>query len=1233
MYLAGTIDPGHGKATIAVDDGEPVTVDTSGKERATGQIWFSSGDLEDGAHTLTLYADTKAIGIEAAYVINNDGVGMIGLEADEFTMNEDETLNVKVIRVGGTNGPVKAYLSPNPGSAIQDDFYTEPAVVTLADGESETTVPVITRRNTNRTGTQDFTIELNSPSSGLIIGLIDTATVNILDAESMTKEQLQKLADSVDGWSRTVYAGDWTAFENALAYVKALLAQESPDALAMGRAYAALQNAKDNLKERTQFTEEDPVVFPTKQSQTVRAEAEQLELDDTDAAAGKEIRVVDKSTGSNGKHVGWFENGNSMKMHYYAAQEGTYTVTLTYACGRPERNKNNLTFTGDKLETSVTEEFMQKDPNDWGTVWQTREFDIKITEAGEGTINITTTNGGPNLDKFEIVPKDIVYVYDISASATKGGRAELSEKQVLQGEDVEVTITPDYGYTLTSLAVNGSEVSGFHKHNIDYSISNITEDKTITAAFEKTGYTEGEPFAFPTEGNTAVLEAEDFTLFNVNGNTEQWKLGIINGRTSGWEGGATYINSFDPGDYISVPYTAEAGTYDVAVRYSSGSTENKLVWSSDGTIKDGQASAGNGNASEFVTAEFEVTVTESGSGIWTFTSPAAGKSPRIDKFEITSRDTVPEPAEKYSVAATVEGGHGTVSADPQEVTAGEDAAVTFVPDEGYAVGTVKVNDAEVRTEGNSYLISDIREDQKVVATYDFDYYTEKEPFHFPAAAGASETVQAEHFILYDNNDGEEPIREDKAEWADGGKFVNWFNAGDSIVLNYYAEKAGKYKFTMRYQSGSPANGISWSGDKIEPGSLDGVTADPFTRLQPRTADFSVNVTEAGSGQLIIKSGQAKAPQVDRFIVELADEKGTVAPVDKVKLDEQIKKAEAEAAKTDVFTPESIEFLNTTIEAAREVLESEAAEQEDVNERIALLQEAVANLVRLPETFEVTAAAGADGKIELTGSAQDGTVEKGKNVTYTVTADEGFVIDTLTVDGQEVAEASGQKSYTGTVSNVQAAVEVKAVFAEKAVQPDPEEPKEPDPEEAEGSAKEELSDAIQDAKKLLEQTDKYTAESLEAYRAVVDDAILVFDSENTAADDITKAIKLLEDGKLLLEEKKSDTENPDQDGQGEPDKTPAEGAEDTDEASADSPEDTDEASADGQDNSNQSGQDKAASGGKAKPSAGSDKTRSDKEKLSSAQTGDGTDITVWVIVLAASVSAGAGVLVLRKKNKK
>ena len=126
---------------------------------------FASEDLADGDHTLTLtVGDSGAIGLEAAYVINNGGVGMIGLEQDSYTMNEDSSMEVKIIRVGGTTGTIHALLQPNPGTAIQDDFDTEQITeIVMAEGQSEATATVTTRRNTNVTGDRQFSIETGRP--------------------------------------------------------------------------------------------------------------------------------------------------------------------------------------------------------------------------------------------------------------------------------------------------------------------------------------------------------------------------------------------------------------------------------------------------------------------------------------------------------------------------------------------------------------------------------------------------------------------------------------------------------------------------------------------------------------------------------------------------------------------------------------------------------------------------------------------------------------------------------------------------------------------------------------------------------------------------------------------------------------------------------------------------------------------------------------------------------------
>lgn len=258
FYIVGTTDPNHGNAVITIDNGEPVTVSTKADARSTGQIWYTSPDLTDGDHTVTITSQDGAVGIEAAYVINNGGVGMIGLEYDEYTMNEAEEINVKVIRVGGSTGKISALLTGNPGSAVQGDFDTNPQSVTLGDGETETTVPIISKRSDDErepVESRYFTVVLDTPSpEDLILGFNDTARVNILDAEWMTTDKLQALVTEVDGRVESQWTGDYAAYAAALTEAKALLAMSDPDALEMMLAYQALEAAAEAMAEKITVT-------------------------------------------------------------------------------------------------------------------------------------------------------------------------------------------------------------------------------------------------------------------------------------------------------------------------------------------------------------------------------------------------------------------------------------------------------------------------------------------------------------------------------------------------------------------------------------------------------------------------------------------------------------------------------------------------------------------------------------------------------------------------------------------------------------------------------------------------------------------------------------------------------------------------------------------------------------------------------------------------------------------
>ena len=222
IYLMGTKDPNHGQATIQIDDNDPITIDTKATSRATGQMIFASDDLEDGDHTLTLtVGSTGAIGLEAAYVINNGGQGMIGLEQDSYTMNEESTLDVKIVRVGGSTGTITALLQPNPGTAIQDDFDTEQITeIVMEEGQTEFTAQVTTRRNTNVTGDRQFSIELADPSDGLILGFNDRANITIKDTETSSLETLNELLETAREQKRDWYVSGWEDFTQAMAYAE-----------------------------------------------------------------------------------------------------------------------------------------------------------------------------------------------------------------------------------------------------------------------------------------------------------------------------------------------------------------------------------------------------------------------------------------------------------------------------------------------------------------------------------------------------------------------------------------------------------------------------------------------------------------------------------------------------------------------------------------------------------------------------------------------------------------------------------------------------------------------------------------------------------------------------------------------------------------------------------------------------------------------------------------------------
>ena len=503
VYLMGTTDPGHGQADVYIDGKLVETINTHAESRSTGAKIFESEDLEDKEHTLKLVAKTNAaIGVEAAYVINNGGVGMIELENSEYTMNEESSLDVKIKRVGGTKGTITAKIQPNPGSAIQDDFNTEfSPTVTLEDGVSEKIVKVAeTRRNTNITGDRVFSIELTEKKpKNAIIGFNGSARITIKDADAnaIDRDKLQTLVDQSAELKENLYSGGWDTFASALKAAQEVLANESATDATIGKAYTALEVAKNALVARTNYTTDDRFQFPWKTGTSATLEAE-FATTITEACGATQWRC-EIGTGdwaSNGKFINSLNKTNTgtdkVEYAYNAKKPGTYHVVATYRSG-DTNNGNKLAWSeaNNKITAGniTTPHTKVNNVLSVGTV----EFDIVVTEAGEGTLILqpVDNSGAPQLDKLEITPKDVALEsYDITATASEGGTITAEgladgKVSVTEGESATFTITPNDGYRVDSLTVDGTAVDVV----TEYTFSDVTANHTIAVTFAKDAVT------------------------------------------------------------------------------------------------------------------------------------------------------------------------------------------------------------------------------------------------------------------------------------------------------------------------------------------------------------------------------------------------------------------------------------------------------------------------------------------------------------------------------------------------------------------------------------------------------------------------------------------------------------------------------------------------------------------------------------------------------------------------
>lgn len=638
-WVLGTLDPNHGQADIYLDGAVVKTdsINTTSSERAVGAKIYVTPDLPAGIHTIRIVntstdAKKNAIGIEGALALNNNGKGMFELEMPSYNVPEDTVNEFKIKRIGGTTGAAEVIVQDNPGSAVQTHYEPINGVrVPFKEGETEKTVTLRTKRVSEKTGDLYFTLELQEPTNGVVLGFFSTARVTIMDSERISKEDITKLIGDTSNLNSVHYTKDsWDSMMTAKLAAQRVVENADAGQAAIDKAYENLDKAIHDLEKRGIYTEEEPFVFPSRRGDTKLLEAEYFALDSQGAQQGKEVRLGVGAWASNGEFIDWFDPGNKIILNYTATKPGIYTVKATYRSGRTEGTNpaNALNWSGESVTPGKKEVYGEVNSN----ISHEVDLDVEIKKTGAGTLIFTADeNAGPMIDKFEIVPKEIqTSEYTISAAANEGGIiSDVGETTLEEGESKTYTITPANGFAVEDVLVNNVSVGAV----TSYTFEGINQNSTIEAVFAFHNYTVESPCVLPSDKSVKVVEAEHFVLDPIAGD----KYVRIDNRVSASNG--KEINWFETGNKIKLPYTVDkAGSYVFKATYRSGRTTggkpNAFVWSGD-QIEPGSAEVfGDTNAVNYYTVDLLVNIKQAGSGELVFTADDKA-GPVIDKFDVS----------------------------------------------------------------------------------------------------------------------------------------------------------------------------------------------------------------------------------------------------------------------------------------------------------------------------------------------------------------------------------------------------------------------------------------------------------------------------------------------------------------------------------------------------------------------------------------------------------------------
>ena len=417
------------------------------------------------------------------------------------------------------------------------------------------------------------------------------------------------------------------------------------------------------------------------------------------------------------------------------------------------------------------------------------------------------------------------------------------------------------------------------------------------------------------------------------------------------------------------------------------------------------------------------------------------------------------------------------------------------------------------------------------------------------------------------------------------------NAGKLLTATSTQEAVDKKKdeITVKLadiQTQFTITATAGEGGKIAPEATTKVykgTSKVFT-ITPDKGYHIESITVDGKNVETIATEYAFEDIVANHTIEVTFAKDELT-IAKENLLATINTANKKLAETEQYTPSSLKDLEDAVKAAQAIYDDPDADQNKVNEAKTNVEDKMKALkARAKKDALKLAITAAEGDAALVDKYTEESIEKLQKAikeAKEVLADENASQEE--VDAAEKAVQAAQKS-----------------LVEKET-PKPEAP----------VKKDELKAAVEDATKVVGDTEQYTEESLAALQAAIDEANAVLDNPEATQAEIDAAVKAVKEAKAALkvkEDKKDDKKDDDK---------------------------KDDNKKDDSNNgtfNNGSSNNGSSNAGSTNTGSGNKGTTSTGNNTSNAvKTGDTTNVVTWLFALAASAAAGLGVVKRKKED--